>query len=431
MNLLTQVSTELWDRDIDIVGIESHSEPAEYYPAILQCCLTCTIWLPRSQYNLYRMVSLNEELSRSGLTRAYCLVRTLCARPDIACLVNELRLRPRSRGRTIPLVIATGSIPGGWANTMVALRSIHLTEIGWNHSLYYSAISRFPTPTHLELYRVAFDGASCLFRLIWSLPLLTDLALHEVTIRRLSPLKFAELSSICPQSAMDRLTKLSVSVRKLNVYYTFRYSLMLSIGIARRRGLLPTSRRIRARPPAIACCVLVKALVSKYVPLNSHSSELAHPIFLARLRELLLTSTHLEEFEACIIVGDIGTRPGEMCSELICLLSRIAPEKVKLDLRPTSFAKGGYGVCRSEVIDALVSPRTLRTLPDIGYTAHHSSVLDLSLFDETAMHDTVWWSTALSSKPSQCWADIRVRVKQSCEFSRIHSVLSQRINSTS
>ena len=214
MNLLTQVSTELWERIIDLVGIESGSDPAEYYPDVLRCCLICTLLLPRSQYNLYRTVSLNEELSRSGLTRAYCLVRTLCARPDIARLVNDFYLRPRSHGRTIPLVFDIGLITGSWASTMVTLRRVHLIDIGWSHSsLYDSAISRFPAPTHLELHGVAFDAASCLFRLIWSLPLLTDLALHEVTIRKITPRKFAELNSLCPKSAMGRLTKLSVSVR--------------------------------------------------------------------------------------------------------------------------------------------------------------------------------------------------------------------------
>ena len=41
----------------------------------------------------------------------------------------------------------------------------------------------------------------------------------------------------------------------------------------------------------------------------------------------------------------------------------------------------------------------------------------LSLFDETFAHDSIWWSTTLSSRQmSRCWGDISVEVEHSCEL---------------
>ncbi|RDX43607.1 hypothetical protein OH76DRAFT_1191315 [Lentinus brumalis] len=205
----SQVSMEVWERIIDLVGTESNTDPITYYPAIRTCCLVCSSWLPRSRFNLFSKVSITEELSRSGLSRVYCLARTVCERSDLIYLIHELHIRPRTPGRAIPLVVTPG--PGTWATAMVSLRTVKLVGVGWHPTLYTATISRFPTPVHLELERVAFDGASSLFHLIWSLPHLVCVILHQVTIPKMSQMKFMKICSMRPQAVLGCLTELSIS----------------------------------------------------------------------------------------------------------------------------------------------------------------------------------------------------------------------------
>ncbi len=265
----SQVSIELWERFIDHVGIESDMDPIAYYPAIRTCCLVCALWLPRSRYNLYRIVFITGGLSRSGQAQVLCLARTVCERRDIACLINELRIRPRTLGRTVPLVVVAGSAgPGGWASSMISLRCLKLVGISWYPGQYFTAISRLPALAHLELRRVAFNSASHLFHLIWSLPHLVSLDLHQVTIRKVSQMKFGESCWTCPKAVLGSLTELSISVRTLRS--RFECSLMLACtGKFGRYGILPASQRARSDPPEGIPRVLFEALAYKYVCLTS------------------------------------------------------------------------------------------------------------------------------------------------------------------
>lgn len=235
----SEVSTELWERIIDLVGIDSNRDPIAYYPAIRTCCLVCSLWLPRSQYNLYRAVTVTETLTRTGLNRVHCLARTVRERSDLAHLIQELQIRPITLGRAVPLVIAAGQ--GSWASSMVSLRSLKLIGVGWYPVLYSPTISHFLTPLHLEIRRVAFDAASHLFHLIWSFPHLVSLTLDQVTMRKLSHMHDVRLCSTRLQ--MSFLTELSISVRSLCSKYG-RMATHASIGNARRRGTFPASRSV-------------------------------------------------------------------------------------------------------------------------------------------------------------------------------------------
>lgn len=92
------------------------------------------------------------------------------------------------------------------------------------------------------------------------------------------------------------------------------------------------------------------------------------------------------------------------------LLSTSAIKLVKLDLRPKSFMKGGYGVSRSKVIGALAA---LDPLPIEKVTGElHDVTVKLSVFDDAVLHDSSWWSDALSSSQSRRWGTCMVDVHQ-------------------
>ncbi len=216
-----QVSAELWDCIIDLVGVESNTDPIVYYPNIRTYCLVCPLWLPRSRYNIYREVAITEELSRSGQSRVCCIARTVCESSDFVHLIKELHLHPKVLGRAIPLVVAG---PGDWVSSMVFLRSLKFVGVGWHPALYSTAVSRFPALAHLELRHIAFDAASGLFSLIWSLPHLASLTLDQVTIRKMSAMQLAKLSLACPRAGLTCLTELSIFVRSLCSEFGFLVS---------------------------------------------------------------------------------------------------------------------------------------------------------------------------------------------------------------
>ena len=125
----------------------------------------------------------------------------------------------------------------------------------------------------------------------------------------------------------------------------------------------------------------------------------------------------LENFHACVHLGGDGfeVSPDDVCSVLMSLVVTTHTRSVKLDLRPASFTKGGYGVSRHHVIDALVASCAHPMFEEFR-EAGQLPVFELSLFDETFAHDSIWWSTTLSSRQmSRCWGDIRVDVQHSCE----------------
>ncbi len=96
---------------------------------------------------------------------------------------------------------------------MVSLRSLKLVGVGWYPVLYTATISQFPALVRLELERVAFDRASSLFYLIWSLPHLVCVIMNHVTIPKLSQMNFDNLCLTCPKAVLDCLTELYISVR--------------------------------------------------------------------------------------------------------------------------------------------------------------------------------------------------------------------------
>lgn len=145
---------------------------------------------------------------------------------------------------------------------------------------------------------------------------------------------------------------------------------------------------------------------------RSYSAQLS-----SLLREMTPT---LENFHACVHLGGDGfeVSPDDVCFVLMSLLVTTHTRSVKLDLRPASFTKGGYGVSRHHVIDALVASCAHPMFEEFR-EAGQLPVFELSLFDETFAHDSIWWSTTLSSpgrQMSRCWGDISVEVEHSCEL---------------
>lgn len=137
-------------------------------------------------------------------------------------------------------------------------------------------------------------------------------------------------------------------------------------------------------------------------------------ISVARLRALLAMSTSLTTFHARICLSDDGDMaPDTVCSELMSLLPPSAIALVKVDLRPTSFKKCGYGVSRSRIIDAFVAASA--TPNGDVLKLQHPPALELSVFDEAVIHDSIWWSSTLSDRRLRRWGDIKVDVQRSCK----------------
>lgn len=236
---------EDWERIIDLAGVASGDDPITYYSTIRTCCLVCHSWLPRSRYNLYHTLRITDKVLESGSSPAYCLTRVLLATPVLASLVTELQvaLRDPDSGRLISLSSALG--PTSWLQSLSCLRRVTLLNIAWRYPrLYRATISSIRQLSHFILHWVSFDTTSDLFRLVWSLPCLTSLVLHQVSfIRRIGAAEYARLCSICPNRASIQLEELSISVRHS---YTPRLPIFthLGTGRSRRSTAVPTVKPV-------------------------------------------------------------------------------------------------------------------------------------------------------------------------------------------
>lgn len=215
----SKVAIELWERIIDLAGLENDgSSPIEYYPTILACCLVCQEWLPRSRYNLYRKVRITDHTpSEPNPPNVYRLSRTIAEQPHLAALITELHIVPSPDDTAFsPFARFVG--PSNRAKKLIGLHTLNLRGIRWSFArLYNSAISCFPEIRHLHLQDMSFDSASDLFRLIWSLPHLEDLTLHQIRfVRKLSEAECEKLRSSRPSSACQKLRTLSISVFKIH-----------------------------------------------------------------------------------------------------------------------------------------------------------------------------------------------------------------------
>ncbi|KAH9925748.1 uncharacterized protein B0H18DRAFT_365769 [Fomitopsis serialis] len=208
---------------------------------LLACCLTCKAWLPRSRFQLYSQLSLN---SRGRLD---LLARTF-VNPDSRANFDQSRVL-RLKGQPVNLRKLPRMLPGeeviipddklwslcgsyGHSNyvqrvpialgrPLASLTELQMMLVYWykkdatSRSLYTSAVSFgvFISVTKISLCECRFDPFAEFFRLLASLPRLTEVIVTNVRlvdVRRAIP--EAPMPANLPSLRAPNITNCSIDV---------------------------------------------------------------------------------------------------------------------------------------------------------------------------------------------------------------------------
>lgn len=211
-----RIPDDISNEVIDWVSV--NSEQAGPFPAcyttLRSCALVCRGWRYHSQYHLFRHPKIF--LSQATPNPLHILARRVLQDPALDALVSALSIGSIRPDKHIPIGSAIG--PRGWSRSLTHWQTVELTLVDWSSPRIHGPAVTMYLPdkiSSLTLYNNVFNTASDLFRLVWSLPLLSHLNLSHVTIKRhISEREHKKLCPPLPSNVCPNLKFLDIEVRK-------------------------------------------------------------------------------------------------------------------------------------------------------------------------------------------------------------------------
>ncbi|KAI0754009.1 hypothetical protein C8Q80DRAFT_1265732 [Daedaleopsis nitida] len=404
------VPTEIWDKIIDLVVLDSNTEairdPRTYARTMRTCALVCRTWHPRAHHNLYSRVCITETTPGGSSTRTGAgtvtgtgsgagqlaqYMRTIASQPHLADAASEWYIVPKppdvddAPARIAWMTAWMGALPRR------ALRRMTLEDIDWRYpsALFTQTLALCPRGSglrELHLRRVAFESGADLLRLLCRLPGLAGLSLLELKIAcktsegaRARLLGLPEWPS---EAAPATLERLSVSVNALAKQGAL--TLLSAFGGSSLRTLsLEVSDR-------------------KHWDLEGMGKSL-------ELREFLKELKCVEEVEIKAHLGPSRTGWGRLQKTI---LSAIHPERVtvmNMDLLDVDLYDWAYGMSRIAMANALCTGEST----NLDRYAKLES-FTLSLVDDGRFYNSEWWNEHIQDDlPRRLAAIVRVRAVHS------------------
>lgn len=172
------------------------------------CALTCSVWLPRSQYNLYREVYLHD----SGQTskRAAWVVESLKTKPELAAHVRVFDIKLM---RTyVPLAQVVDLVLVGCQRLKVDVEWISFPP-RYVHNCLVPLLTNLVSVTELQFVARSAASAREFFYVIWAMPQLLSCKLYGFYDSKTSTALLANLG----KTALKIQSKLSLKTLALGV----------------------------------------------------------------------------------------------------------------------------------------------------------------------------------------------------------------------
>ncbi|KAI0753983.1 hypothetical protein C8Q80DRAFT_1116849 [Daedaleopsis nitida] len=343
-------------------------DPDFYYTFRRTLCLVSSQWLSRARRHLYCTIRILRNAAPNRPSAISLLWRTLSDQPHLAALVKEFHVFPAQEG--VPTLFMTPS-----ARLLQALKTVTIAHIDWYYPPRYD-FARFPAVTDVRLCRVHFQTVTDMFRVVWSLPHLEVLDLHEVTFdHALSVGDCRELRCTRPPRACAKLRELTISSDIVNNEYF---------------------------PPVGAFGTSVRRLSIRNMFWAIWDR--------VGLRDSLASMPLLEELAIGI---RFGGRDMTACfpEALLSVLSPDSLRSLSIDMVPAVQTAGGYSWSRQDMVEALTGSNGAEP-PFARF--NKLANLDISLLDSDTAHDWVWWSTSIRDRiPERLCDAVHVSVQLS------------------